>query len=590
MGTARCYCCLVFFAFALLTPNIFAQKPAATPAVGTALVAGRVSVDSGVLAGIQVQLRQVKEQPLVLNHAPPLTAITDTDGNYQFTNVPAGKYALDVHAPAYVIERNESRALVVVEEHANLQNQDFKLRRGGVITGKVTDPEGHPLIEESITLRRQNEQGKAMQENYESSVALLAASRLRRTDDRGIYRIFGLQPGRYLVSAGSASGALGGLFGGKAEFKMTYYPGTANEAEARFVEVNAGVEAENIDFALVRADAKKGYVASGRVIESDTGKPVSGLMLMSMPANPGQPTEKKEAEEKAVDASSQMPGTTTTNANGEFRFENLTNGSYNVTAMNLQAFMGGGSETYAEPLRFEIRGGDATGLVMKMLRGTTISGNAVIEGARPPQSSAKLTGMMLMGMPAHDGPAGVGADALSFNPGSMVMGNVQPDGSFRLTGVAPGKLRIEAQSLSEQTLRLMRIEQNNAVVELIEVSGTMPVTGVRLIFGAATGVVTGRVEVRGGTLPPGTKIYINASEKDAPNSSKMAHGEADARGRFSLSDLLPGVYEISVSNIFPPPYEQPLRIEGQKQTVVVTDKAKQEIVLYVDLKAKEEHQ
>lgn len=571
---------------------VLANAQQTAPAVGTATVAGRVNVDGGALAGLQVLLRPVSDAPVNLSPPPPLTAVTDTDGNYQFANVPAGKYTLDVHAPAYVIKRSVGSATLVLAENANLQNQNFNLQRGGVITGKVTDDEGQPLIEQQLHLLPVNEAGKPAGEK--PPVASPLSFRPWRTDDRGVYRMFGITPGRYLVHAGGGSNPLAGLLGGQSEFSQTFYPGTINQAEARAVEVRADVETEGISFALIPARTKKGYAASGRVIESDSGKPVAGLMLMSIPADSGKAAEKKEDKPEA--GGNPMSGTATTDANGEFRFENLTNGSYNVMAMNLQAMMGGsGGETYAEPLRFEIHSGDATGLVMKMLRGATVSGIAVVEGARAAQPNAKLAGMMLVGMSTRasggagdtiEGPGG----AVSFNPGSMAMGSVQPDGSFRLTGVAPGKLKIEAQSLGERSLRLARLEQNGTPVEAIDVQAGTSVTGVRLVFNAATGAILGRVEVRGGTLPPGARIRISAEVKAAgPALNGSSFGRADERGIFTLSDLLPGTYEVGVLSI-EVPGQPPLAIEAPKQTVIVTDKTKPEIVLYVDLKAKEKNQ
>lgn len=89
-GDSRIYFCLIFVTLALHPHQLFAQKPANAPAVGTAAVAGRISVDGGVLAGILVLLRQVSDAPVNLTQAPPLTAVTDTDGNYQFTNILRG--------------------------------------------------------------------------------------------------------------------------------------------------------------------------------------------------------------------------------------------------------------------------------------------------------------------------------------------------------------------------------------------------------------------------------------------------------------------------------------------------------------------
>lgn len=94
--------------------------------------------------------------------------------------------------------------------------------------------------------------------------------------------------------------------------------------------------------------------------------------------------------------------------------------------------------------------------------------------------------------------------------------------------------------------------------------------------------------MRGGALPAGAKVRIIAEVKEA-GTDKMSFGNANEQGRFTLSDLLPGAYEIGVLYIEVPGQPR-LEIEAPRQTVVVTDKAKQEIVLYVDLKAKEKNQ
>jgi protocatechuate 3,4-dioxygenase beta subunit len=576
MNSAKLYPLLLLCLLLGSPSRTAAQQPAST---GTATITGQVTVDGGALAGIQLMLQRVSDKPVVLTPPPPpLTAVTDADGNYRFANVPAGKYTVQIYAPAYVVERKagagDAYPDVVVEDGANIQSLDFKLVRGGVITGKLTDPEGRPMIEETINLSRLDEQGKPAREG--SSLASLLALALRRTDDRGVYRIFGIKPGRYQVSAGGSAGALSGLLGGKPEFKTTYYPGTANEAEARVVEVRAGVETDNIDFTLLRAETKKGYVASGRVIEAETGKPVAGVMVFYA-ANSAQPASTGMGMSNA-----------TTNSQGEFRFENLATGPYTLTVANLAAFTGGsGNELYSEPLPFEISNSDALGLVLKMSRGTTLSGTAVLDGVREPQAAAKLTGLMLVGMPEVN-KVDSALDSLSMMSG-MAMGTVNGDGSFQLKGVRPGKYRLTVQSMVDKTLSLLRIEQNGVPVETVDVPSVAPVAGVRVVMGIGSAIISGRVEVRG-TLPPGARIQVMAQSVTAAGAAARNNAaRVDASGKFSFEGLLPGAYEISVASISLPG-NQPVLFESAKQTITLADKARQALILYIDLKEKEKDQ
>src|SRR5204862_2037999 len=80
------------------------------------------------------------------------------------------------------------------------------------------------------------------------------------TNELGRYRIYGLQPGRYIIGADLAAG-LG--FDEPSAYAMTYFPGTTNPAEAQAVVVGISTEVSNIDFAL--APARTSRVAGVRL-------------------------------------------------------------------------------------------------------------------------------------------------------------------------------------------------------------------------------------------------------------------------------------------------------------------------------------
>ncbi|MBI1766107.1 MAG: carboxypeptidase regulatory-like domain-containing protein [Acidobacteria bacterium] len=569
MKPAKTYCCTVLFTLALLSPAIFAQNTVAPAAVGTASVAGRVTVDGGALAGLQVLLQREAEGMEILNQAPPLKAATDADGNFRFSKVPAGKYRLQVYAPVYIKDQKDEpfRAgqSVNVGADENIENLNFSLRRGGVITGKVTDDENRPMIEEAVKLIRLDAQGKKVNEPVR--LALLS---LNRTDDRGVYRLFGVEPGRYLVAVGAEPNETA-LFSMSKEFQLTYHPRTAIEAEARIIEIAPGAEVEGVNIVMVRADAKKGYVASGRVIEADTGKPVPGVMI---------------AYSSKAKSEGGMPfGMTpaTTNSQGEFRLEGLAAGSYSISVMNITALMGSGSEFYGEPLNVEITGSDVSGLELKMSKGAVIVGRVVLDGAQDPKSLAKLAGTIVQALPDMDMKD---PSAMMTAMSSMAMGTVGPDGSFKLSGARPGKFSITLNNPKERTLKLLRVEQNGAVIAKLEVTGTTAVNNVRLVVAFGTATLMGRVEVRGGALPPGTRIRVIAKQKDTSAGNPTAYADADARGQFTVDGIVPGVYEVSVGSIRTPD-NAVVKSQNSTQTVVLADNARQEVLLVVELTTKE---
>ena len=80
--------------------------------------------------------------------------LTDQDGKYRITDVPAGNYQVAPVTPAFVIsDANKSYGQsLIIAEGDNVAGIDFDLMKGGVITGKVTDADGHPVMEERLTL------------------------------------------------------------------------------------------------------------------------------------------------------------------------------------------------------------------------------------------------------------------------------------------------------------------------------------------------------------------------------------------------------------------------------------------------------
>lgn len=182
-----------------------------------------------------------------------------------------------------------------------------------------------------------------------------------RTDDRGIYRIFGLEAGDYRVSVGqenpsavnSVMARLGSLY------MKTYYPGTTKQTEAKILEVKEGEELSNID--IVVSGLSRGFAISGRVLDN-AGKPVANVSV-------GYSTIEGRPQRGSMNVI-----TPPTDANGRFRAEGIPPGKYGAFTMGGPAQPGG---LYSELSRFEVTDADVTGITIKLQPGATISGMAV---------------------------------------------------------------------------------------------------------------------------------------------------------------------------------------------------------------------
>src|SRR5882762_68932 len=162
-------------------------------------ISGRVTIGGKGAAGISVVAR-VGDSPLDNRTAAKTT--TDEEGNYRLVGLAAGHFTINPIAKAYVVSAGEAyrqpTQSVNVAENESIKNIDFALVRGGVITGRITDLEGRPIIGERVNVATKGESG-----NDRPIMMLLPGGRYR-TDDRGVYRIYGIGPGSYKVSVGTA--------------------------------------------------------------------------------------------------------------------------------------------------------------------------------------------------------------------------------------------------------------------------------------------------------------------------------------------------------------------------------------------------
>src|SRR5215204_2955815 len=150
------------------------------------------------MSGIGVSLALVESHT---SYPTRYRSVTDDNGNYRITNITPGMYMVFIKAPAFArADELSGEKSILVNKGETIENVDFALVRGGVITGKVTDVDGNPLIEENVyVMPAGSEERRAYYQNINSA----------RTDDRGIYRIFGLRAGSYTVAAGQGDTGLG---------------------------------------------------------------------------------------------------------------------------------------------------------------------------------------------------------------------------------------------------------------------------------------------------------------------------------------------------------------------------------------------
>jgi protocatechuate 3,4-dioxygenase beta subunit len=411
-------------------------------------IAGRITIQGKPAPGISLRLVRQAESPAEDADTEPIaTTETDAQGRYRFSDIPTGRYWLAPVAPEYFNTKNDPEGLgltatVTAEKGVAGANLDMTL--GGVVSGRITDADGNPVAGESVDLVYSDPRGTRAGDGPQLEDDDV------KTDSGGVYRIVGIPPGRYLISIGEDIAGLTGnassrdMIGnypsgtGRVEgdhyFEQTFYPGVTDPAHAKTIEVSAGKEVRDVNFAVGKRF--KTYTAAGRVVDAETGKPITDcrLMLGHRIAEGGYSSTSVGDDNERLD----------TDGNGEFRMTGLLPGKFFISPR-----FGGESDLYASPLELEIKDEDVAGLDIKAHRGVTLSGSVTVDGGSGIEVAAKLAGLKL----------GVAFKQEGDGYGTKEAG-VNSDGSFKIRGVPPGPVRVHLpfDAMSSRYFSLLRIE------------------------------------------------------------------------------------------------------------------------------------
>jgi protocatechuate 3,4-dioxygenase beta subunit len=494
-----------------------AQTPGKDP---TASISGRVTIDGKGVAGITVAAT-TSSSPL--DNRTVAKTTTDDDGKYQLTGLAAGQFTIIPLAKAFVVGTSGAYKppgqSITVADGETITKIDFDLVHGGVITGRITDTDGRPLIGERVSVVAKDTPDTSR------PVTMFDGPR-NMTDDRGIYRVYGLGPGSYKVSIGQAAGAgsVAVMGMGGSRYTKTFYPDVAEEAKATILEINEGTEVSNID--IVARKSGRGSAVSGRVVDADSGQPVPNAYVVYASLNEG---------------TQQLGGMnftgSQTDANGKFRLDNVQPGHYAAYMLAV----GQSTSSYSDQTPFDVSDGDVSGVEIKVHRGATISGVAVVENNFDPSVTSLLKTVSIVAFRNSTG----GAPSFS-------RGQINGDGSFSLSGLAPGKIQINMVGFPTppKGLTLLRTEIDGIEQrEGIEVDAGAQITGVRLVFAYGAGSIRGEVKAEGGVLPVGLTLQVILSS--ASGGARRFSSVVDARGHFVVENIPPGSYEISVVTFGP---------------------------------------
>ncbi len=475
--------------------------------------------------------------------------ITESDGTFRVDGLEPVPYQINVWMPAYIKRPSET------EEPREKQYKvgdsvNFVLIKGGVITGTVTNAAGNPVMGVHVSARM-------IRDNKDQRLARGFESRVN-TDDRGVYRIYGLPPGTYIVIAGSADENLEWGINPYSNDIPTYAPSSTRDT-AEEISVRTGEETSNFD---IRYRGEQGRTISGTL-----GGPAiaGGFTVVLTPIAPGNSQPNTSNYEQ--------PGSR------QFAFTGLTDGDYYVTLrMSLSATEAGLSESKL----VRLRGVDVDGIELTPKPLGVVSGRVALEPSKASECQGKepISFKDISVSAWHrQSEATKNQPQFIWSIGAPV--SVDERGNFSLNNLAPAQYyfatRFAAKSWYLQSISLTPAAAGaktaSKPIDTTRVWTTIK-SGDRL-SGLTVMLAQGAASFRGQVVfdsaenrPERWVAYLVPAEVDhANNSLRFYGGRVSPEGKIELANIAPGRYWVLAQ----PAVEDALSAAAQFRTPDDTD-------------------
>ena len=545
---------IVVFCLGVFAANGQDSKPAPSPAANktevrerpTGSISGTVSDDGGH----PIPNAVVMVGALTSFNAVSKSEATDENGRFSAKDLASGTYRIQVQSPAYIQSDDTLRGPDGSPRfYRTGEEVSFTLEKGGVITGTVTDQAGAALVGVSVTairIRPPNEQTF-------SSESMAGVS--RATDDRGIYRIYGLRTGRYLVFASSGRG-FSPRPGPYDRDAPTYYP-SSNRDTASAVNVQTGQELSGID---IRYRGDRGYTISG-LLSGVTDK--VALVSLLLPGN---------ATPVGMSFSQEQDG------RNPFSISGVSNGEYKVVAFSNDDKAG---RSASGTVSVSVKNGDVEGVVIKLVPFASISGRFVLTTPFEPKcNNAAIPGLeqaVVSARPEKDLPESLFASRLSDAAAEI-------NGQFSIRSLSAGNYRMRT-SLPTADWYIRSIERSTqnpqspktaAPPELVTLGNGENLSGLNINLANGAASVDGHIT--SAAQPPELisfrRLYLVPSEKERSDDTlRFSDTPMTGDGMFAFRNLAPGRYFLVSKTIKDPDSFRPLYWDAKERTSLVAEAA-----------------
>ncbi|MBX3279516.1 MAG: carboxypeptidase regulatory-like domain-containing protein [Acidobacteria bacterium] len=448
--------------------------------------------------------------------------ITDSEGNFLFTGLGPSAYRLSAYTPGFV-----SSAQSGEERVARLGDTAvLTLVRGGVVTGRVTTGAGEPVVAVGVAaIQTRDSQG--------NPAPGFRSMRSRPTDDRGIYRLYGLPSGTYLIVANPSTG-LSFQPGAYDQHIPTYFP-SSNRDGASEISVQAGGEVTGID---INYRDVRGHSISVAVVGPNSSKEMELSAMVELLSGGGI-------------ISSSRPNAREPGGAWRFTINGVADGEYELVA---RGNIGLEESMVSAPRRITVRGADISGVQLSLLPLASIAGRVMLESGALPADCAKgrESAFNEILIRAHN--VGKSADAVMDSmPGVFrITDTVRPNGEFNVRNLRAGPhfltldlpgdgWYVKSVAMPGAARRNIDLGRTALTLKAGEKSADVTVTlaeGAAMFEGKMTGERFRRGRWRAHLVP------VEAAEAD--NTLRYYETDVGADSGFTLAHIAPGKYWVVI--------------------------------------------
>jgi hypothetical protein len=465
-------------------------------------------------------------RPMTTPFTPPASyfGVTNAEGKFKIERVEPGSYILSADRNGFVRQQYSARqpsttgATLTITAGQNMKELNFKLIPQAVVTGRVLDEQGEPVLRARIQmLRITSIRGRRQ----------LSPVGMSDSNDLGEFRIHSLAPGKYFLSASPMNRMQMGegpfINAPTQEQITTYYPASLDEAGSRQIELAGGQTLSALD---IRLKESRVFHIRGKLAASGATR---NFRVLALP------------KERSLNPAFMFGPNTNTKPDGTFDVPGLPPGSYDVLVLANQGPM----RTLGKA-QIDIAREDVNGVNLSITEGLSIKGKLRIDGDI--ETVEKKIGRKVAFETIR----------LQFNPidgnyFASIQTPVTQEGAFHIENASLERFSIGVFGLPPGLwVKAATSGGQDALGKGLDLSSGVSANEVEIVIGVGVGTLKGTVTDSRQQPTPGAMVTLFPDPYNVDRFELFRIGTTDQNGTFSLANVSPGNYKLYAWEAYDP--------------------------------------